>query len=314
MEAGGPSLQGEPVSVADSGLSSEAPRDFFRDLYRKAAAEKFGLSIEDFASILREVAAKYRGAATASGSDGQPSWWVETSQFCAGLHLEELALARACSRGSEQAWEAFLTRYRTKLYDAARAIAQEESQARELADSLYADLFGLSKDGAPRVSKLSYYTGRGSLEGWLRTVLAQEYVNRYRSQRRLVSLEEQAEAGAQFRAPASDPAPALDTRLEAATDEALEALPAEDRFILASYFLDGRTLAETARILGVHESTISRRVEKITATLRKQIVAGLMRRGMNRAQAVEALEADVRDLSLDVAARLREGIAQDKDG
>jgi len=314
METGGPSLQGEPVSVSESGLASEAPRDFFRDLYGKAGAEKFGLSIEDFTSILREVTAKYRGAATASSSDGRESRWVETAQFCSGLHLEELALARACSKGSEAAWEVFLTRYREKLYDAARAIAQEESQARELADSLYADLFGMSKDGAPRVSKLSYYTGRGSLEGWLRTVLAQEYVNRYRSQRRLVSLEEQTEAGAQFRAPASDPAPALDTRLETATDEALQALPAEDRFLLASYFLDGRTLAETARILGVHESTISRRVEKITATLRKQIVAGLMRRGMNRAQAVEALDADVRDLSLDVAARLREGIAQDKDG
>lgn len=314
MEARGPSLQGEPVSISDSGLSTEVLRGFFGDLYRKADAEKFGLSLEEFASILRDVAAKYCGAAADSGSDGRSPWWIETSEFSAGLHLEELALARACAKGSEPAWEAFLMRYREKLYDTARSIAQEESQARELADSIYADLFGLSKDGAPRVSKLSYYTGRGSLGGWLRTVLAQEYVNRYRSQRRVVSLEEQAEAGAQFCAPASDPAPSVDARLEAATDEALEALPAEDRFILASYFLDGRTLAETARTLGVHESTVSRRVEKITAALRKQIVSALMRRGMSRAQALEALEADVRDLSLDVASRLREGIAQDKEG
>lgn len=314
MEAGEPPTEAQPASVSESGLSTELLRDFFGDFYRQAAAEQFGLNLEDFASILREVTAKYRTAAPASGSDGRASWWIETSQFCASLHLEELALARACAKGSEAAWEIFLTRYREKLYDAARSIAPEESQARELADSLYADLFGLNKDGAPRVSKLGYYTGRGSLEGWLRTVLAQEYVNRYRRQRRLVSLEEQTEAGVQFRAADSDPAPPVDARLEAATDEALEALPAEDRFILASYFLDGRTLAETARILGVHESTVSRRVEKITAALRKQIVSGLMRRSMSREQAREALEADVRDLSLDVAARLREGIAQDKDG
>ena len=47
---------------------------------------------------------------------------------------------------------------------------------------------------------------------------------------------------------------------------------AEDRFILASYYLDGRTLAEIARTLAVHESTISRKLDKLAKSLRKQIV------------------------------------------
>jgi len=80
----------------------------------------------------------------------------------------------------------------------------------------------------------------------------------------------------------------------------LAALPAEDRFVLASYYLDHRTLAEIARTLRVHESTISRRLDKLAKTLRKQILATLRRKGMSRRQAEEALQMDVRDLHVDI--------------
>src|SRR5205085_12526742 len=112
------------------------------------------------------------------------------------LKVEDLALARGCARGNEQAWEVFLTRFREKLFDSARQITREESSARELADSIYADLYGTATRDGVRVSKLDSYTGRGSLEGWLRTVLAQEWVNGFRKNKRLVSLDEQIEAGA----------------------------------------------------------------------------------------------------------------------
>jgi RNA polymerase sigma-70 factor (ECF subfamily) len=173
-----------------------------------------------------------------------------------------------------------------------------------LADTLYADLYGTTLRDGQRVSKLNSYSGRGSLEGWLRTVLAQEYVNRYRRTKRLVSLDEESEEGVQFRAPDPQPQPAADNRLELATDEALAFLSGEDRTVLCAYFLDGRTLAEIARMLGVHESTISRKIDKLTKNLRKQVVAGLVRRGMARRQAEEALEVDVRDLTVDIRTRL----------
>ena len=293
--------RGLELGVANPGVFAlKLPDSMFAELYRKAGAERFGLTQQEFSQILEEVSSKYLPAGA-----GEP----EALDLYQSLHVEELALARACAAGHDAAWDVFLVRYREKLYDAARSIAPSESTARELADSLYADLFGTETREGRRVSKLNYYAGRGSLEGWLRMVLAQEYVNRFRKQRRLVSLEEQAEAGVQFRAPDSaampDGSPAPDSRLEAATDEALAALPAEDRLILASYYLDGRTLAETARLLGVHESTISRRLEKLTKSLSKAIVRGLLSRGMTRRQAEEALEADVRDLSLDVDKQLK---------
>jgi RNA polymerase sigma-70 factor, ECF subfamily len=265
--------------------------ELLADLCFKSGCEKLGLTRESFAAILCEVGSKHATTATSES---------EIRTFLLSLRTDELALARACAAGSNSAWEIFLTRYREKLYLSALRIAREDSAARELADTLYADLYGTNTRDGQRVSKLASYTGRGSLEGWLRTVLAQEYVNRYRRTRRLVSLDEESEDGIQFRAPDPDPAPPSDQRVAQATDEALAALSAEDRVVLGAYYLDGRTLAEIARMLGVHESTISRKIDKLAKSLRKQIVAALARRGMSRRQAEEALEVDVRDLQVDI--------------
>lgn len=270
------------------------------ELHATCAAAKFGLSCDDLAHILDQIARKY----------DVPSAPSQLREFCLSLKIDELVLARACAAGNECAWETFMARYREKLYDIGLHIVRESSAARELADSLYADLYGIITKDGKRVSKLASYTGRGSLEGWLRTVMAQEHVNRFRRTRRTVSLDEESEEGQQFAAPDPEPATAIDPRLESATDDALAALPAEERFILAAYYLDGRTLAEIARLLSVHESTISRKVDKLAKSLRKQIQAGLARRGLSRRQAEEALEVDVRDMALNIRGRL----AQDSPG
>jgi RNA polymerase sigma-70 factor (ECF subfamily) len=265
------------------------------ELHAKSGCDSVGLTRDAFALILCEVGVKYASPATSE---------TELRTFFLSLRVEELALARACAEGNNSAWEIFLTRYREKLYLSALRIVREDSAAHELADTLYADLYGTTQRDSRRVSKLASYTGRGSLEGWLRTVLAQEFVNRYRRTKRLVSLEEESEEGVQFAAPAPEPVACADSRLELATDEALAFLSGEDRMVLSAYFLDQRTLAEIARMLGVHESTISRKLDKLTKALRKQILAGLVRRGMARRQAEEALEADVRDLKVDIRGKL----------
>lgn len=285
-------------STRQSAAVQSVVNELLADLHVKGGCEKLGLTRESFSSILCEVGTKH---ATPAGSE------TEIRTFFLSLRIDELALARACAAGSNAAWEVFLTRFREKLYLSALRIAREDSAARELADTLYADLYGTNTRDGQRVSKLASYTGRGSLEGWLRTVLAQEYVNRYRRTKRLVSLDEESEEGVQFRAPDPEPLPPADPRLAQATDEALAALSGEDRTVLSAYYLDGRTLAEIARLLGVHESTISRKLDKLAKSLRKQIVAALVRRDMSRRQAEEALETDVRDLQVDI----RRSLAQD---
>jgi RNA polymerase sigma-70 factor (ECF subfamily) len=272
--------------------------DIAEPLYERSGGAAYGVSLEQFATILDEILRKYLRSDSAS----------QKADFCAALKLEELVLARACAAGEERAWQDFISRYRQKLHSMALHITRDGAHAAELADSLFADLYGVNARNGVRNSKLVFYTGRGSLEGWLRTVMAQEFINRYRKQKRTVSLEEQTEEGVQFAAPATDPAPAsnrpTEQRLETATDEALAELSSEDRFTLASYYLDGRTLAEIARTLGLHESSVSRRLDRLSAGLRRRIVAGLRAQGLSHAQAIEALEMDVRDLQLNLRSRL----------
>jgi RNA polymerase sigma-70 factor (ECF subfamily) len=270
------------------------------DLYEKSSGKTIGLEFEQFAAILSDISAKYLPDSASSD---------EVRDFCAGLRLEELALARACAAGSESAWEIFLTQFREKLFNIASYITKENSAARELADSVYADLYGTTLRDGQRVCKLASYCGRGSLEGWLRTVLAQEYVNHYRRARRLVSLDEESEQGVQFAAADTQTSVPVDPRVESATDEALATLDAEDRFVLASYYLDERTLAEIACTLAVHESTISRKLNKVTKSLRKKIAAILVQKGMSRQQAEEAMQVDVRDLQVSLRQRLSQEIA-----
>jgi RNA polymerase sigma-70 factor (ECF subfamily) len=270
-------------------------------LYDRSGAAAYGVSAEQFAAILDEILRKYLPAVNSAHASAE-----QKVEFCAGLRLEELALARACAAGNERAWQDFISRYRQRLRGMALHITHDDAHAAELADSLFADLYGVNaRDGnRTRNSKLASYTGRGSLEGWLRTVMAQEFINRYRKQKRTVSLEEQTEEGMQFAAAVPELACASNQRLEAATDEALAELSSADRFTLASYYLDERTLAEIARTLGLHESSVSRRLDRLSTGLRKRILAGMRARGMSHAQATEALETDVRDLQLNLRSRL----------
>ena len=283
------------MSVADQSMpgqaSAAALQEPFADLYAKSRAAEFALAPAQFVQLVSDIAAKHSSGA-------------KVEEYCLTLRIEDLVLARSCAAGNERAWEIFMLRFREKLYDVARQITREDSSGRELADCIYADLYGTRVRGEERVSKLSFYNGRGSLDGWLRTVLAQEYVNTYRKQRRLVSLDEESEEGVQYAAPVRDDAPPAYPALARATDDALKALSSEERFVLASYFLDNRTLAEIAGALRVHESTISRKVEKLTKQLRKQILKNLVKLGLSRRQAEEALSADVRDLALDIRASL----------
>jgi RNA polymerase sigma-70 factor, ECF subfamily len=265
-----------------------------QDLFERSGAAAYGVDREQFAAILEQIQCKYLPHASSA----------QAADFCASLRLEELVLAHACAAGNERAWQDFISRYRAKLHGMALHITRDAAHAAELADSLFADLYGVNARDGVRNSKLVSYTGRGSLEGWLRTVMAQEFINRYRKQKRVVSLEEQEEEGVQFAAAEPALACTSDPRLEAATDQALAELLAEDRFVLAAYYLDGRTLADIARVLGLHESSVSRRLDRVSDGLRKRILACLRERGMSHAQAAEALETDVRDVQLDLRARL----------
>ena len=195
------------------------------------------------------------------------------------LHAADVELARLCERGDEGAWERFIREYRPILYRAAETL-DPSGGAREIADSLYAELYGVRGAGEAR-SLFRYFEGRSSLATWLRAVLAQRFVDHVRSRRRLEPLPEDdegtspAEERRRAMSAPEDPSnvdrPRYVALLRNALGRALARLTGRDRLRLSCYYVQDLTLAETGRVLAEHEATVSRQLARSRKTLRESV-------------------------------------------
>lgn len=268
------------------------------ELWRESNAASFGLSKDELAGVLLRIGAKHNYGLP----PGTTATRMQVAGFWRGLQLQDLALAHACALGRVDAWQHFVTQYRTALIQMSIAITQSAAHGQELADSLYADLFGVGERGEQRRSPLSYYSGRGSLKGFLRATLAQRRVDQIRRSSREMPLEAE-----DF--PAASPPASTASRVLSLLQQALVAILAlllpEERFLLAAWFLDRRTLLEISQVLGVHEATVSRRIQRLTGRLHHDLLKKLRDSGMSRAAAEEALGTDPRDLNINLRSLLQ---------
>lgn len=287
-------------TAAGAGVSPEPDAidgALLEELSRECDAAACGLTLGEVDLILRRAGtAQNYGLRT-----GEIASRLQQAGFFRNLRLADLVLAQACAQGSERAWERFIALYQQPLIRAAIAITGSETLGRELADSLYAELYGLTMRDGERRCPLDSYKGRGSLIGWLRTTLAQRHVDHYRRGRLEQPLDDPLN---NYDPPAPDPEPekppAEIQLLGRTIEEALRQRPVEERFLLASYYIDGRTLLQIAQLLHVHEATVSRKLRRVTGDIRKRILRNLRDSGLSRRAAEETLGADPRDLELNL--------------
>jgi RNA polymerase sigma-70 factor len=230
-------------------------------LYRQASAGQWQVLVDHFASALEASAVKAFAGRTPSARD--------LDRYLGSLRLEELALACACAAGHDAAWDHFVLEYRPVLYRAADAM-DPSGGARELADSLYADLFGLQADGGERRSLFRYFHGRSSLATWLRAVLAQRLVDRARVRVRTAPLPDEEPAAPVQQAPDPDRDRYLPL-IHSAFRDALAGLDARDRRRLLYYYAQGLTLAQTGRLLREHEASVSRHLSSARKAIRREV-------------------------------------------
>lgn len=228
------------------------------------AASNWEIGEDRIAEVLRASVESWGGEARGES----------VGKYLDSLRIEDLALAIACADGIPQAWDQFLPRYRPILYAAARAITGDDSDARTLADSLWAELYGIESRGGRRRSLLTYFHGRSSLATWMRALLAQRHVDAIRAARRFEPLENAPEAASEGDPPDGE-RPRLLRLFAAALHVALAALAARDRMRLAYYYRDELTLKQIARLMDEHESTVSRKLERTRAELRAQVEEAL---------------------------------------
>ena len=268
------------------------PEMLGEELWRLAGAELVEVSGAEFSEALEAI-----GARDNYGLDpGKQGNERQRETFWRGLHLEELAIARGCALGRESAWRRFLAQYREPLTRAAIEMTGSAALGEELASAIYSELFGLTEREGKRWSPLLRFSGRGSLMGWLRAILAQRRVNQYRKLGRETALGEIE--------PAARVSEQLELKqledLQVAIKTTLSAASAEERFLLSAYYLDQHTLHEMSRVLRVHEATVSRKLKRATERLRKQLLGTLRARGLSRRAAEEALGTDPRDVDINL--------------
>ncbi len=238
--------------------------EFIDRLYVRAGAARWRVDRGAFARALENSAGK---AFAGAGPDAKT-----LEHYLAGLHLDDLALACACAAGDEDAWQHFVLVYRPALYRAADAI-DPTGGSRDIADSLYGDLFGLGGKTGERQSLFRYFHGRSSLATWLRAVMSQRHVDRVRERRKAAPIPDD-DSPAALPSPAAPPDPErarFVTAMRSALAFALALLAPKDRMRVACYYAQQMTLAQIGRLLGEHEATVSRQLARARASVRESV-------------------------------------------
>ncbi len=242
-------------------------------LYKGSRASEWGLGRKGVQSALERSVSKRFG--------DDPATRERVEEYLGALHVDDLVLGAACMEGSEAAWASFVRTYRGYLRGSAGVIAKGSASgvdAQELADSLFAELFGLVDGKRGEASLFRYFHGRSSLKTWLRTVLAQRHVDQLRGSRRWEPLEREngkvpVEPKPEDRT-SMPPDPHRDQYLQRfllALSVCLDGLNATDRRRLELYYARQKTLAEIGRLLGEHESSVSRNLERVRRELRAKV-------------------------------------------
>jgi RNA polymerase sigma-70 factor (ECF subfamily) len=280
--------------------------DLVDRLYRLAQAERWDLSRADLGEAL------HRSATRASRPDSASPRAV--ARDLESLHLVDLALACACANGHDGAWDYFVTEHRPGLYRAADAI-DSSGNARELADSLYAELYGMDGDGRTRQSLFRYYHGRSSLATWLRAVLAQRHVDHVRRVRRFDALPDEQAMAAPSQSPGDPKRARWRMLFVGALTAAVGRLTPRERLRLMCYYDQALTLAQIGRLTKEHEATVSRQLSRTRLTIRRDVEHKLRAEAdLSEAEISECFASIVEDPgTISLAGVVKESLPQETD-
>ena len=251
------------------------------------AANSRGLATADLRPRVEKALEKYLFRDNENASN------AEIKTFVDELRADDLCLILACERGDERAWDDLVRDFDQTVKSAARKISNNNDDAEDLASSIWAELHGLrhDKDGRLR-TKLSYYSGRGSLGGWLRAVVSQLAIDEFRKQSKFVQIEENREfenlanesseksENASVVAHADNPEQIFAEKqtskdVAEALKSAIDELGAEDKLILKLYYFDDLKLKDIGATLGFHEATASRKLVRVQTEIRKSVERNL---------------------------------------
>ena len=177
----------------------------------------------------------------------------------AGLEVEDLYLAFACTQDDTRALRAFERELEGELRAAFAKLRIEPARRDDARQQLWEKLFV----GAPRPRILDY-SGRSRLKFWFRVTVLRALLDDVRSQKRS---RERPDEDLLLGAASSEPNPEIEhlkrlyrKQFNTAFEEAVNGLRPEDRNVLRCSYAQRMTIDEIAAAFGIHRATAARRV------------------------------------------------------
>ena len=231
------------------------------------------------------------GAPIATAIAGLPTW-IDSASFghylgrrvdpglplvdaLAELHVADLYLACACSRGNAAAQTMLQRTYTANLRAALATLDSRDDFIVEVLQNLWEKIL-VAHDGAVKIES---YSGHGPLGAWLRVAAMRTALSMRRKRQPELAIDDELDAvldlapNAEIRAIARE----LGDDLRSTLRIAVAAQPSRTRAVMRMYYADNRGVEDIGRVYNVHASTVSRWLAKarteILAHTRAELIA-----------------------------------------
>ncbi len=186
--------------------------------------------------------------------------------------LGDLYLTRACERGGERAWEAFVHAFQKRLQGLAVRKSRNRLSAEHAVSAVLAELALPPPKGGAR-TRLGTYAGMGALWVWLSTHLVRAIWREQERRARTTELPHDAEDTRRVPEPvwAGQVAAETGTLLQAALERAWASLDAEQRLCFLLKHRDGWKQRRIGELLSLPEYQVSRSLARAVQRIRDEV-------------------------------------------
>ncbi|UCH34598.1 MAG: sigma-70 family RNA polymerase sigma factor [Armatimonadota bacterium] len=182
---------------------------------------------------------------------------------------EEADLVRRAQHGQVDAFEAIFRRYQARIYTFLHHMVRRREEAEDLTQTTFVRAW----------DTIQGLRSPGALGAWLHRIAAnaaRDYLKSARRKSELPLFEDALSEGTMGHEPAPDPArDALDAETRKAVRGAIAALPELHRSVVVMHHLEGMSVDDIAKALGVRAGTVMSRLSRAREALRDALAEHL---------------------------------------
>jgi len=188
------------------------------------------------------------------------SFWIERLQvtlFFLLYNLKELdQLIEACKAGKREAQSDLYRMFAPKLFVVSLRYSRDETEAEDTLHEAFINIY----------SKINQYSGKGSFEGWIKKIVVNIALEKYRNRYRMQTVEDITSYDTRT---VNDDA--FDAMNEAQLLELIQQLPPRYKMVFNMYAIDGYSHKEIAGIMGIDEGTSKSNLSRARKILQNKI-------------------------------------------